>query len=92
MTQLAFTVFDSAAKAYLDPFFAPTIESALRSFREVVNRPDHQFNKFPEDYTLFHVGQFCQETGMFTAIAPHSLGVALTFINGPRLIGEANNG
>lgn len=82
MTQLAFTVFDSAAKAFLDPFFAPTIESAMRSFREVCNREGHMFNRFPEDYTLFHCGEFCAETGVFTAIAPHSLGVALSFVDG----------
>lgn len=80
MTELAFTVYDSAAKAFLEPFFAPTIESAMRSFREVVNREGHQFNRFPEDYTLFHCGEFSQETGRFTAITPHSLGVALTFL------------
>jgi len=91
MIEQLFTVYDSAAKAYLTPFTAPTIESALRSFREVVNKDGHQFNRFPEDYALFHVGEFDQQTGMFSSMSPHSLGVAITFVNRPRLQEAASN-
>lgn len=92
MTEQLFTVYDSAARAYLQPFFAPTIEAALRMFREVCNKPDHQFNKYPEDYTLFHCGEFCQETGQLTAIEPHSLGVAITFLPAQHNIKAVNDG
>lgn len=80
---LAFSVFDSAAKAYLPPFFAPTVEVAIRRFRATVNdpSPENQIAKYPEDYTLFHCGEFDQGTGVFEPfIHPHSLGVALTFL------------
>lgn len=92
MIEQVFTVYDSAAKAFLSPFQAPTIESAIRSFREVVNREGHQFNKFPEDYTLFHIGHFELDTGMLVPQAPHSLGVAITFLSSgvtPRLVSDA---
>ncbi|AJK28300.1 putative nonstructural protein [Eel River basin pequenovirus] len=82
MIQYIFTVFDSAAKAFLEPFFAPTTESALRSFRQVVNKEGHQFNQFPEDYTIFLIGTFDQQTGIITPENPTSLGVAITFIEG----------
>lgn len=86
MTEQVFTVFDSAAKAFLTPFFAPTVESAIRSFREIVNKEGHQFNRFPEDYTLFHVGEFDQVTGLLKAFdTPHSLGLALSFVSKPTL-------
>lgn len=75
-----FSVFDSAAGAYLEPFPCPTIEVAIRRFREAIHTPDHQFQKFPEDYTLFHVGSFDQSTGKFTVLEPRSLGVAMTFL------------
>lgn len=79
-----FTVFDSAANAFLQPFFAPTIETAIRSFRELVNEPNHQFHKFPEDYVLFHVGTFDQNTGQTSGFdAPRNLGIALTFLPSP---------
>jgi len=87
MNKEAFSVFDSAAKLFLEPFFAETIEVACRMFRQVVNKPDHQFAKFPEDYTLFHVGSFNPESGMLEPLAtPHSLGVAVTFVDRPRLM------
>jgi len=82
-----FTVYDSAARRYLEPFTAATVEVAIRMFRQIVNTPDHQFNKFPEDYTLFHVGSFLQEDGTLVANdTPYSLGVALTYIDRPRLM------
>lgn len=81
MEQFIFTVYDSAAGRYLEPFFAPSVEFAMRGFREAVNRVDHQFNKFPEDYTLFSIGSFDPVAGVLNAEVPHSLGVALTFID-----------
>lgn len=80
MEMNVFTVFDSAASAYLEPFFAPTLEFALRGFREAVNKEGHQFAKFPEDYTLFHIGEFDQGTGALKPCEPRSLGVALTLV------------
>lgn len=81
-----FTVLDTAAKRYLEPFMASTVEVAIRMFRQLVNKEGHQFAMYSEDYVLFHVGQFDQESGMlFGFSAPHSLGVAITFVAKPRL-------
>lgn len=76
-----FSVYDSAAKRYLDPFVAPTVEMALRGFRSAVNKAGHQFNEYPSDYTLFHIGSFSAERGEVVPLAPHSLGVAITFLS-----------
>ena len=80
MNTQIFCIWDSAAHRYLDPFCAPTIEFAIREFRKAVNKPDHQFNLYPEDYTLFHIGEFLPEEGVLVAGKIHSLGVAQTFI------------
>lgn len=85
MNDSIFSVYDAAAGAYLHPFFAPTVEFALRNFRQAVNTPDHQFAKFPEDYTLFLIGRFDQSTGQLTPLEPTSLGVALTFVDRTQL-------
>ena len=79
MTLQIFTVFDSAANLFLQPFFAMTAEVAIRQFRELVNDTQHQFGKFPEDYTLFHIGEVDQETGQILSMEPRSLGIAITF-------------
>lgn len=86
MTQL-FSVFDSAAARFTEPWPAQTVELALRRFRHTVNKEGNDISMFPEDYTLFHVGEFDQETGRVTAFAaPHSLGVAITFKERPQVM------
>mgnify|MGYP000089878766 CR=1 FL=1 len=79
MNKHLFSVYDSAAGMYLDPFVSPSQEFAIREFRRVVNKPGHQFNEFPEDYTLFYIGEFNPENGEIAANHPLSLGVAITF-------------
>jgi len=86
-----FTVYDSAARRYLEPFFAETVEVACRMFRALVNKEGHQFNRFPEDYTLFHIGSYDEKAGELAAITPHSLGVALTYVARPQLMEGTHN-
>ncbi len=59
-----FTVFDSKAKAYLQPFFSVNTETAQREFKTAVNG-EGQFNNFAEDYSLYLLGMFDQETSQF---------------------------
>lgn len=81
MQTLLFSVFDTAAGRFLDPFVAPTIEVAIRGFRSVVNKPGHPFNDHPEDYTLFHVAEFDAESGTMSApAAAVKIGAALSFL------------
>ena len=49
-----FCVFDSAAKRYLEPFFCPSVEFAIREFKSAANTEGHMFSKYPADYTLFY--------------------------------------
>lgn len=82
MNEEMFTVYDSAARRYLQPFFAPTLEVAIRMFRELANKQEHQFGKYPSDYELRHIGSFDGERGIVIPTDPtHSLGVALTYVN-----------
>lgn len=79
MTTEMFSVWDAAAMRYMDPFPAPTLEFALRGFREACTTPDHQFNKYPEDYVLYHVGTFFGETGHFEELEPRKIAMANSF-------------
>lgn len=58
-------VYDSAAKAYLPPFFLPNKQMGIRTFTDCLESDDHQFARHPEDYTLFSLGQFDYETAEF---------------------------
>ena len=75
-----YCVHDSAAERYLDPWTAPTHEVAMRGFRQAVNAEGHQFNQFPDDYTLFFVGEFNPETGTVISSHPVSMGNALEYV------------
>ena len=68
-----FTVYDEKAHAYLPPFFMPRIEQAIRVFTDCTNSEDHQFGKHPHDYTLFHSGEFDDNSCKFLITTPKSL-------------------
>ena len=84
MEEQIFAVYDNGVKTWMTPFFAPTIEVAIREFRRLVNNPETTFHAFPEDYTLFHIGTWHPKTAKIDSEeTPHSLGVAITFIAKP---------
>lgn len=77
-----FSVYDSKVEAYIAPFYGLTIGSALRDFEVQCNDAASNFNRHPEDYTIFHLGSFEMSTGKFEILpTPHSLGLAITFIH-----------
>lgn len=76
-----FSVRDAKAEAFMRPFFAPNRGVGVRLFSDAINQnPEEPFARHPEDYTLFHVGEFDELTGAVTALQqPYSLGLASTF-------------
>jgi len=59
------SVKDRAVDAYNRPFYVPTIGSAIRSFTDEVNRKESEMQAHPEDYDLYDMGTFCDQTGTF---------------------------
>lgn len=80
MDQLIFTVFDQKANAYTAPFVTKTKGLAIRMFEELVNQKGHQFNKFPEDYTLYCVGLWDESNGVCTPATPENMGTAVQYL------------
>lgn len=76
-----FTVFDTAAEAFLRPFFAETEGMAKRAFSEAINSPDGEssFFKHFQDYSLFLVGWFDDQSGEITAEKPTHIGAGAAF-------------
>lgn len=64
---IAVAVRDSAVLAFNRPFFVPTVAVAVRSFTDEVNRAaeDNQMFRHPDDYELWVVGAFDDESGQF---------------------------
>lgn len=82
MIYQVFAIYDAKVEAYNRPFYDQTKAAALRGFADAVNDPSLQLNKHPEDYTLFHLGEWEDGSASFTPLhTPVSLGVALEYLN-----------
>lgn len=76
-----FTVYDSKSKLYMQPMFFQTTGMAARSFEDTVNTKDHVFNNHPEDFTLFEIGVYDDNSAAVQMLdTPISLGVAVELI------------
>lgn len=62
MIMSIYSVWDSKADAYITPFFAPNDAVAIRMFSSAVEDSGHDFHRHSEDYSLFKIGQFNQNT------------------------------
>lgn len=81
-----FSIYDTKAEAYLQPFFLKTTAIAIREIETAVNNPEHQFGKYPQDYVLFELGTWDEEKGQCEMLsAPLSLGVTLEFKSQPEM-------
>lgn len=81
MIQNVYSVYDSKAQAYLQPFYAINGAVAARSFAEAANKEGHEFHSHAADFTLFELGFYDDSSGTFTNhTTPVSLGVAIEMI------------
>lgn len=58
-------VRDRAIDGFMMPFCAPTGAMAIRSFADEVNKPDGPMYSHPDDYELYQLGFFDEESGEF---------------------------
>lgn len=59
----AFTVYDTKAEAYLDPFFARNEAVALRMVEAAARKEGHEFNVYAHDYQVYRCGSWDGATG-----------------------------
>jgi hypothetical protein len=62
------TVKDRAADAFGRPMFVPSTGVAIRSFSDEINRnnADNQLYNHPDDFDLYELGTFDDNTGLFS--------------------------
>lgn len=76
-----FSVYDSKAEAYLQPFFTDSTGLAIRAFETAANNEKHEFNRYAGDYTLFEIGIYDEQTAELEALTQYiNLGLALEMI------------
>lgn len=81
MKRVILCVKDSATELFGQPFFVPAVGAGLRDFIDQVNRraEDNPLFQHPEDFYLYHLGEYDDETGTFHA---HELGCPAMLMRG----------
>lgn len=69
------SVRDRAIDTFGQPVFVNNIGGAIRSFGDEIKRPHtaerpNQFNQHPDDFDLYLMGEFDDETGEFVTDGP----------------------
>jgi len=80
----AYSIYDTASGTFMRPFFTTADGQALRSFKDISTDADHEIGKHPEDYTLYRLGIFNDNTGEFTPEVPEVLATALAMVAASR--------
>ena len=73
MIHKIYAIFDSKAEAYSLPFYYQHEGQALRTVIDWLNDPNTPYAKHPEDYTLFDLGTYDENTGTITQDAIKSI-------------------
>lgn len=66
MIHVILAVRDRKMGSYLRVFQAVTVGMAVRGFHDAVNDPQIEMAKHPDDYELWKLGTFDDESGLFT--------------------------
>lgn len=75
-----FTVYDSKAETYLNPFYMKNKGEALRAWTETVNDNQSTMSKYPADFTLFLIGEYNPDTAQISMLdAKETIGNGLEF-------------
>lgn len=66
------SVFDSASRLFGQPFFVPATAAAVRSVGDETNRAaaDNALYQHPEDFELYHIGDYDDVSGALIPISP----------------------
>lgn len=68
----AYAVHDSAVGAYNQPLFFRSRGEAVRAFQDACGK-ESNFVAHPADYSFFRIGQFDDQTGVFTPVEPERI-------------------
>lgn len=60
-----FTIYDLKAGVHGRPFFLQSTGVAMRIFADMVNDREELVCRHPEDFILYDLGEFDEDTGMF---------------------------
>lgn len=65
-----YSVRDEASETFGTPFFSPSDNVAVRSFRMLCDDPSSTVHAFPADFALYCLGDYADNTGVITPVVP----------------------
>ncbi len=67
-----FCLYDRKSEIHQPPMFCHNTGHALRVFASYCNRPDQMLSQYPEDFQLFEIGTFDDQTAVVEKLdKPH---------------------
>lgn len=84
MLMKAFALLDTKAQYFGQPFFCQSTGEAIRACMETAQDMRSTVARYPTDFTLYEIGHYDNQTAMFTATNPQSLGVVANFLPTPK--------
>jgi len=78
---LMFCIYDCKMELYLSPFTSINAAVAARIFETAVVTKGHDFNTHPDDYSLWQIGEFDQQTAGVETTAARNIVQAHHIIN-----------
>lgn len=70
MIQKLFSVHDTVAKTFIQPFGVPSLAIAVRHFTNCANDKGTDIGRNPADYVLYELGEFDSDTGAIAVLQP----------------------
>jgi hypothetical protein len=75
-----YSVYDVKSELFSTPHFVQSDGVAIRSFSTACEDESTQFNKYPSDFSLFHIGVYNIETGEIESTTPRQICNASEFV------------
>ena len=86
MKHNVYSIYDKASVHYMRIFQAKADGEVLRTFRDMALNKDHEIGAHPEDYSLWRIGTFDDNTGKLVAENFECLGRAHELVAAARTV------
>lgn len=70
MKKVVCSVFDVKSAIYSNPFYSPNVAVADRDFKYACQDSTTALSRHPDDYVLYCLAEFDDESGLFTSHTP----------------------
>lgn len=63
-----YSIYDRKSKIHHPPNYCHNTAHAMRVFTSIFSQVEQVFNAYPEDFQIFEIGEWNDETGMVTSL------------------------